>query len=88
MIAWFKYEGKLKYFGRQISVQQKRTSLLPQSRKSLNSSSSEASSEFMPKLNKLEVPKFDVNILNFSNFRALFQNMIPTREEMSNVHKL
>ena len=41
-----------------------------------------------PKLKDIEVPKFRGDVMKFQNFKALFENLIHNREDLSNVQKL
>ncbi|XP_065218644.1 uncharacterized protein LOC135844395 [Planococcus citri] len=41
-----------------------------------------------PKLAKISPPTFDGNILNFQNYRGLFENLVHNQSDLSNVQKL
>lgn len=64
------YEGKVKTFHKQLSMEQSRDSLVPSV---LDQSFRLNPSTSLPKLEKVKVPTFNGDILNFQNFRSLFE---------------
>ncbi len=79
------YEAKVRTFHKKLSADSNRDSLLPNS--DLNQSFRQPN-QCVPKLERIQVPTFDGNILNFPNFKGLFQNLVHGNEELSNVQKL
>jgi len=45
-------------------------------------------SSLQPKLEHIQVPTFDGDILKFQNFKSLFENLIHNNAALSNVQKL
>lgn len=62
-----------------------RQSIVPQD---LNQSFQLPHSVSQSKLSRINIPTFNGNILNFANFRGLFENLVHSNTELSNVQKL
>lgn len=79
----------IKTFHRKLSTQQARQSLIPTD-SLLDASFSErfTPSDNVVRLPKIELPKFNGNILNFGNFKSLFENVVHSKAEIPNVTKL
>lgn len=78
------YEGKIKMFHKLLSMQERRESLAP---------SGDVNQSFGPsvdpnsKLDKISVPEFDGNIVEFPNWRGMFEHLVHNTD-MPNVRKL
>lgn len=81
----FTTAGIIKSFHKKLSLESQRQSLVPTT-SDLNASFRAPSNQ--PKLEKIAVLSFDGNILNFQNFKGLFENLVHNNDELSNVQKL
>lgn len=81
----FTREGKIKSFYKLLRAEESRKSLLP-SKADLNGSFRLLNSSNQPK--RIAIPNFDGDVLNFHNFRGLFENFVHNNSELSNVEKL
>lgn len=81
----FQNEGMIKAFHKKLSMDDQRQSIVP-SNIDLNSTFRAPTTQ--PKLERIVVPSFDGNILNFRNFKGLFENLVHNNEDLSNVQKL
>ena len=84
----YQNEGFVKAFHKKLSIDDQRQSLLPSAGHADLNASFRTASSCQPKLEKMSVPTFDGNILNFQNFKGLFENLIHNNNELSNVQKL
>lgn len=85
-----KFKAKKKTFHKLITGAQDRESLVP-SRKTedlLNASMRRDLFSFMPKLKKIQVPKFSGDLLDFPNFKGMYDNLIHNNPDLNGVHKL
>lgn len=79
--------GKIKNFHRLLAGEHSRQSLLPSSgNSSLNQTM--YPSPVTPKLEKIAIPEFNGEILNFTNFRNLFEDLVHSRDDLTSVQKL
>ncbi len=84
----FQNEGYVKAFHKKLSIDDHRQSLVPSAGSDHNTSFRIPPTTTQPKLEKIAVPTFDGDILNFQNFKGLFENLVHNNEELSNVQKL
>lgn len=83
-----KFDGIIKAFHRKITGTQSRDSLVGDQQTDLNASFRNSSSSNMPKLEKIQVPKFDGEILNFPSFKGMYDNLVHNNSSLSSVQKL
>lgn len=79
------YQGQVTNFRKQFASEFDRESLLSHT---MNQSFSLPKPSFAPKLDKIKLPSFDGNILDFRNFRSMFDNVVHSNPELTNVQKL
>lgn len=85
-----KFEAKKKTFHKLITGAQARESLVPSraTEDLLNTSMRGDSFSFMPKLEKIQVPKFSGDLLDFPNFKGMYDNLVHNNPDLNGVHKL
>lgn len=77
-------EGKVRVFHKLLFTEESRRSLVAP----LSSPKSSFVSNSSPKLEKIKVPTFNGQILEWLNFKGLLENLVHNNNELSNVQKL
>ena len=81
------YEAEIEEFQQVIAGEKQRESIVASTSTSPNNSF-RVDNTFTPKLEEIKVPKFNGEILNFPNFKGLYENLVHNNGALSGVQKM